>query len=231
MAFFEDSGGRAMWRTVMVATAFLAGACPLLIAGNGLAVRFGFDKADLNKVPKGWQAAQTGKGSGSFWKVVADDSTPSKTGHALAQTAASPKSMFNLCVLEKSDYRDVEVSVPFLALAGKEDQGGGIVWRYQDADNYYVARANPLEDNFRLYKVVNGKRIQLATADDVVIPAKKWHTITIRHAGDKIVCSLNGKKLLEATDNTIAAAGRVGLWTKADAQTQFDALMIRDLKK
>jgi hypothetical protein len=220
-----------MRRTVTLATVFLLGATPLAAGGNGgLAKRVGFAADDLNKVPKAWKAAQTGKGAGSVWKVVADDSAPSKTGHILAQTAASPKSMFNLCVLDKGDYQDVEVSVPFKAIAGKEDQGGGIVWRYQDADNYYVARANPLEDNFRLYKVINGKRIQLATAD-VEIDPKKWHLITIRHAGDKIECSLNGKKLLEAKDNTIAAAGRVGLWTKADAQTHFDALMVRNLKK
>jgi hypothetical protein len=200
------------------------------VEDRGLAKRVGFAAEDVNKVPQGWKAAQTGKGAGSVWKVVADVSAPSKTGHILAQTAASPKSMFNLCVREQGAYQDFEVTVPFKAIAGKEDQGGGIVWRYQDENNYYVARANPLEDNFRLYKVVNGKRIQLATAD-VEVPSMKWNLLRIRHVGDKIECSLNSKKLLEAKDNTIAAAGRIGLWTKADAQTQFDALMVRNLKK
>jgi len=220
-----------MRRTVTLATVFLLGGSSLWAGNNGLWVRVQFAAGDLNKVPEGWKAAQTGKGTGSVWKVVADDSAPSKTSHVLAQTAASSKSMFNLCVLETGAYQDVGVTVPFKAIAGKEDQGGGIVWRYQDANNYYVARANPLEDNFRLYKVVKGKRIQLATADDIETPSKKWHTIKILHVGDKIECSLNGKKLLEAKDNTIPGAGRVGLWTKADAQTHFDALMVRDLKK
>jgi hypothetical protein len=221
-----------MCRTVTLATVFLLGAYPLATGGNGgLAKRVSFAAGDLNKVPQSWKAAQTGKGTGSVWKVVADDSAPSKTGHVLAQTAASTsKSMFNLCVLDKGGYKDVEVTVPFKAMAGKEDQGGGLVWRYQDENNYYVARANPLEDNFRLYKVVNGKRIQLATAD-VEVPSKQWHTLRIQHVGDQINCSLNGKKLLEAKDNTIAAAGRIGLWTKADAQTYFDALMVRNVKK
>jgi hypothetical protein len=221
-----------MRRTVALATVFLLGASSLWAGGNGgLMRRMGFAAGDLGKVPKDWQAAQTGKGKGSVWKVVADDSVPSKSGHALAQTAASPKSIFNLCVREKGDYRDVEMTVPFKAMAGKEDQGGGLVWRYQDADNYYVVRANPLEDNFRLYKVIQGKRIQLAAAENLDIPAKKWHTIRVHHVGDKIECSLNGKKLLEAKDDAIAAAGRVGLWTKADGQTHFDALMLREVKK
>jgi hypothetical protein len=217
-----------MCRTVALATVFLLGAVPLWAGGPFKTL--GFEKADLGKVPKGWAAAQTGKGVGSAWKLVADDSAPTSRGVALAQTAASPKSMFNLCVVEQPQFKDLEVKVDFKAMQGKEDQGGGIAWRYQDADNYYVVRANPLEDNFRLYKVIQGKRIQLAAAENLDIPAKKWHTIQVKHVGDKIECSLNGKKLLEAKDGAIAAAGRVGLWTKADAQTHFDMLMARELK-
>jgi hypothetical protein len=220
-----------MRRAVTLATVFLLGTSPLLGGEKGLPGIYKYQALDVGKTPRGWQTAQTGKGKGSEWKVVADDSAPSKLGHVLAQTAASPKTMFNLCVQEKSNFQDLEATVAFKALAGKEDQGGGIAWRYQDADNYYVVRANPLEDNFRLYKVVGGKRIQLATADDIETPSKKWHTIKVRHVGDKIECYLNGKKLLEAKDNTIPAAGRVGLWTKADAQTHFDALQVTDLKR
>jgi hypothetical protein len=217
-----------MFQTVTLATVFLLAASAQPQVQKVL--RMSFAVGDVGKVPANWQTAQTGKGKGSEWKVVADVSAPSKTGHVLAQTEAGAKTMFNLCVRTKGDFQDVEIVVPFKAMAGKDDQGGGPVWRYQDENNYYVARANPLEDNFRLYKVVGGKRIQLATADDVEIPAKKWHTISVRHVGDKIECYLNGKKLLEAKDNTISAAGRVGLWTKADAQTHFDALEVSDLK-
>src|SRR5262245_11548177 len=114
-----------------------------------------FGKEDLGKVPAGWKAAQTGKGDGSVWKVVEDMTAPSKSGLALAQTAEGPGPMFNLCVAEDSSLKDVEITVAFKANAGKNDQGGGVVWRYQDANNYYVARVNPLEDNFRVYKVVD----------------------------------------------------------------------------
>jgi hypothetical protein len=188
---------------------------------------FTFAKQDLGKLPSGWKADQTGKGAGSVWKVVADATAPAKTGHALAQTAAGPNKIFNLCVAEEPRFKNGAISVAFKALAGKVDQGGGIVWRYQDAGNYYICRMNPLEDNFRLYKVVAGKRIQLATTkDDVRVPAGEWHTIKISMIGDQIECFLDGKKHLEKRDDTFKEAGKVGLWTKADAQTRFDNLTI-----
>ena len=187
---------------------------------------FHFGKGDLGKVPTGWKATQTGAGAGSVWKVVADETAPSKTGHALAQTAEGPGPLFNLCVAEETRYLDVGVSVAFKAVRGQKDQGGGIVWRYQDANNYYVARMNPLEDNYRLYKVIASKRIQLATKEDLKVPVNTWHTLTIKMTGDQIECFLDGKKELEGKDDTIQKAGKVGLWTKADAQTSFDDLKI-----
>lgn len=183
-------------------------------------------KGDLGKTPKGWTAASTGKGEGSVWKVVADDTSPSKTGYVIAQTAEGPNPFFNLCVADDTNYKDVEITVSFKAMKGKLDQGGGLVWRYQDSNNYYIARMNPLEDNFRVYKVVNGKRIQLATKEDLTVKAGEWHTISIKMTGDQIECSLDGKKYLEAKDDTFARPGKVGLWSKADAQTYFDLLKI-----
>lgn len=114
---------------------------------------------------------------------------------------------------------------------GKMDEGDGIVWRCVDADNYYIARFNPLEDNYRLYKVVGGKRLQLATKEGLKAQAGVWHTLSIRMNGDQIQCHLNGKKQLEARDETFAKAGRVGLWTKADAQTSFDDSQAKELSK
>jgi hypothetical protein len=194
-------------------------------------VEFRFAKDDVGQVPAGWKAAQTGEGKGSDWKVVADDTAPSKTGLALAQTAEGPGPLFNLCVVEKTGYQDLELRVAFKAVRGKKDQGGGLVWRYQDADNYYVARFNPLEDNFRVYKVVKGKRIQLETKEELTAAKGQWHTLAVKHVGDRIECSLNGKKYLEAKDDTFPKAGKVGLWTKADAQTYFDDLRVTDLAK
>jgi hypothetical protein len=185
-----------------------------------------FSEKELGKVPKGWMVAKTGQREGSEWKVVADETSPSKTGYVLAQTAKSPGSVFNLCVVNESKYRDVEIEVAFKSVEGKVDQGGGPVWRYQDADNYYIARFNPLEDNYRFYKVVGGKRTQLATAEGIKVPAGQWHTLEIEHVGDRIECELDGKVILKATDDTIKKAGKVGLWTKADAQTYFDKFTV-----
>jgi Domain of Unknown Function (DUF1080) len=187
---------------------------------------FTFSKDDLGKLPKGWKAAQTGKGEGSVWKVVADDTAPSKKGYVLAQTAESPNAFFNLCVAEDTKYQDVDITVAFKAVKGKLDQGGGVVWRYQDGDNYYIARMNPLEDNFRVYKVVAGKRIQLQTKEDLTVKAGEWHTIQVKMAGDHIECSLDGKKYLDVKDDTFKEAGKVGLWSKADAQSHFDGFTV-----
>jgi hypothetical protein len=188
---------------------------------------FRFTQGDLNRVPAGWKAERTGKGEGSVWKVVKDDTAPSKGGYVLAQTAAGPSSLFNVCVAEDAQYQDVEVTVAFKANEGKKDQGGGIVWRYQDANNYYIARMNPLEDNFRVYKVVGGKRSAEFQDADTKIPAGEWHTIKIKMVGDHIECFLDGKKYLDVRDSSITKSGKVGLWTKADAQTSFDQFRVR----
>jgi hypothetical protein len=190
-------------------------------AGDDKAVAATFGKADAGKLPAGWAAAQTGKGK-SEWKVVADDTAPGKTGYALAQTTADRGATFNLCVADRPVLKDVEISVAFKAVEGESDRGGGIVWRYQDANNYYVARMNPLEDNFRVYKVVGGKRAKEFQSADVKVPSGEWHMLKVTMTGDKIECFLDGKKYLEAKDDTFTKAGKVGLWTKADAQTRFD---------
>jgi hypothetical protein len=207
-------------RWFKVAVVALLGAA--LVAAEDKTRTIQFKKDDVGKVPSGWKADKTGKGDGSVWKVVADDTAPSKTGYALAQTAESPGSMFNLCVAEDTKYKDVEVSVAFKANKGEKDQGGGIIWRYQDANNYYVARMNPLEDNFRVYKVVAGKRAKEFQSADVKVKAGEWHTLKVTMKGDHIECSLDGKKYLDVKDDTFKEAGKVGLWTKADAQTSFD---------
>ena len=198
----------------------------LLLAADDQVRSFQLSKDDVGKVPSGWKADKTGKGEGSVWKVVADNTAPSKKGHVLAQTAEGPGPLFNLCVIENTSYQNVEATVAFKAVKGAKDQGGGIVWRYQDANNYYIARMNPLEDNYRLYKVVAGKRIQLATKEDLPVKAGEWHTLTIKMTGEQIECILDGKKHLEAKDDAFQKAGKIGLWTKADAQTYFDDLKI-----
>lgn len=182
------------------------------------------ETATAGKLPPGWIAAKTGEGPGSVWQVVEDSTAPG--GKALAQTSAEgPKALFNLCVAEKANLLDVDLRVDFKAVAGKTDQGGGMVWRYKDAKNYYVSRMNPLEDNFRLYKVVEGKRTQLASVD-VKTPAGKWHTLRVVQQGDNIRCVLDDKLELKAEDDTFKEPGKIGFWTKANAQTRFAGLKV-----
>ena len=203
------------------ATLMLAG-----IAGDAKTT-WDFEDAVVGKLPDGWTAGKTGKGDGSVWKI-AEDKTAPKGPKVLFQSAAGPSSLFNLCSADKSKFADLDLSVSFKAIAGKKDQGGGPLWRCKDENNYYVVRMNPLEDNFRLYKVVDGVRKQLATTPDDVLAAEgKWHTIRVVHKGDHIQCYFNGKKLIDVKDDTFKEAGKVGLWTKADAQTYFDNLVIR----
>ena len=212
-----------------LALAFLAGAAAA--AADDKVRGFRFTKEDLGKVPAGWKAAQTHKGAGSVWKVVADRTAPSGSGYALAQTAEGDDQVFNLCVAVDTRSRDVEVSVAFKAVRGEKDQGGGIVWRYQDANNYYVARMNSLEDNFRVYKVAAGKRAKEFQSVDVKVPVNEWHVLKVTMKDDHIQCYLDGKKYLDVKDDTFKEAGKVGLWTKADAQSHFDGFQIRDLGK
>src|SRR6516162_1175188 len=207
------------WTSVLVLVA-LAG---FAARGDEGKVRaFKFSKDDVGKVPTGWKVEKTGKGEGSDWKVVEDNTAPSKSGVVLAQLAKSPGGVFNLCVAEDTNYKDVELSVSFKAVAGDSDQGGGFVWRYQDNNNYYISRLNPLEDNYRVYKVVAGKRTQLGGKAGVKVKAGEWHNLKVEVKGNKMEGYLDGEKLWEITDDTYQDAGKVGLWSKADAQTHFD---------
>ena len=157
--------------------------------------------------------------------MVEDATTPGNK--ALAQVSdKGPGRIFNLCVAENTNFADVDLTVAFKAVAGKMDQGGGPVWRYKDADNYYIARMNPLEDNYRVYKVVNGRRMQLGDAE-ATAPAGVWHTLRVVQQGDRIQCYLNGKLHLDVKDDTFKS-GKIGLWTKADSQTRFAGLEVKE---
>jgi hypothetical protein len=189
---------------------------------------FSFAGTKVGEMPSGWKVAQTGKGQGSVWKVAEDKTAPGSP-LVLAQTAKGPAgTFFNLCVAENTKYKDLDLTVAFKAVAGDIDQGGGPVWRYQDANNYYVCRMNPLEDNFRVYKVIAGKRIQLGSSK-AKVEAGTWHTIRVLHKGNQIKCYLDGKLLLEETDDAIPQAGQIGLWSKSDAQTYFANLRAKEL--
>jgi DNA-binding beta-propeller fold protein YncE len=198
-----------------------------LTAGIGMA-QDDFDASGVGKVPTGWIAAKTGNGEGSVWALQEDVSAHAGKVVLTQTSSAGPSSLFNLCVNGQPKLLDVDITLSLKALSGKIDQGGGPVWRYQDANNYYIARANPLENNFRLYKVIDGKRTQLATAD-VEAASGKWHTIHIVHRGNRILCSFNGSQCLDCSDEAIMTAGSIGCWTKADAVTSFTAPKVSDM--
>ena len=161
------------------------------------------------------------------WSVEDEDAAPSRCC-VLSQTASSPSSVFNLLLIEGTTLGDVDVSLHVRAREGRTDQGGGVVWRARDASNYYIARYNPLESNYRVYVVKDGERRQLASAD-VRLDSEAWHVLRVRMAADHIECFLDGRKHLDARDHTLAEPGSVGLWSKADAQTQFDDLTLHAL--
>ena len=155
------------------------------------------------------------------WEVVKDGDN-----QGLAQRAESDDDTFNVALAEGTNYKDLDLSVRLRAVAGALDRGGGLVWRARDAKNYYIARYNPLEDNFRVYKVEAGKRTQFQSA---MIPGDlKWHTLRVTMNGSRIACYLDGTKYLEADDPTFPGAGRIGLWSKADAQSYFDDLTVSE---
>ena len=125
---------------------------------------------------------------------------------------------------DNTKYKDLELTVRIKAVAGKEDQGGGLVWRAKDAENYYIARYNPIEEDYRLYRVIRGHRTELKRAD--IKPSGGWHTLTVTMKGTRIECYYDGKKYLEADDWTFKEAGKIGLWSKTDAQSWFDDLTV-----
>ncbi|GMV83288.1 MAG: hypothetical protein AMXMBFR7_44720 [Planctomycetota bacterium] len=186
-----------------------------------------FDDDTVGRLPEGWKAEGTNqRGPVATWMVKADESVASKPNVlALTDTREGSGGTFNLCWSDRVKFQDGVIEVKVKAGTGRVDQGGGPVWRVQDKDNYYVARWNPLEDNFRLYYVKDGRRVQLDSADVDADPAG-WHTIRIEQKEDEIKCSLDGKELLKSQDKTFQEAGGVGLWTKADAATSFDDLTI-----
>ena len=184
--------------------------------------RWTFDKDKAGFVPQGWKVAETsGEGKLATWQVITDQSAPSPPQVVAITTNKNYGRTFNLLMVQPASYRDLEVKVMVKAIAGEEDQGGGPIWRAKDADNYYICRWNPLENNFRVYFVKDSRRRQLGTADVRTDP-KVWHEIRIVHKGTQITACFDGKKMIELEDSTFGEPGMVGLWVKADGRTAFN---------
>lgn len=189
------------------------------------AVMLDFDTTPVGQLPAGFSVAATGGGGPAIWAVLEDSTAPSG-GQVLAQTSSDKTSArFPLCIYDALTAKDVALSVRFKPVSGTVDQAAGLVARFRDKDNYYIVRANALEDNVRLYKVERGKRSQFAGAD-VKVPSQQWQTLMLEVQGTHFRVFLNGGRLFEADDTTFQDAGKVGLWTKADSVTYFDDLSI-----
>lgn len=175
-----------------------------------------FDSTKIGALPAAWIGGVTGRGS-PIWKVEADPSAPSKP-NVLRQSGDGD---YLWCVKKDVSLAEGFVEVKFKPLSGNEDQAGGVVWRWTNGDNYYIARANALEDNVTIYHTVNGSRRSFKNASLKVAP-NQWHTLRVDFRGQHFVVTFDGKKVIEADDNTITGVGAVGVWTKADSITAFD---------
>ena len=175
-----------------------------------------FDAVKPGTLPEDWTCGVTGNGS-PIWKVEADTSAPSKP-NVLKQSGSGT---FPWCVKQSVRIADGFVEVKFKPLAGREDQAGGLLWRFKDGDNYYIARANALENNVSLYHVEKGRRITIKYVD-APVAASQWHLMRVDFSGSAIKVRLDDTQYLELNDRHISGAGAVGVWTKADSVTEFD---------
>ena len=175
-----------------------------------------FDSSPIGGAPAGWTATLTGSGNAK-WTVEKDDTAPSKP-NVLRQSGVAT---YPICFKNDTSLKDGFVEVKFKPISGKEDQARGLIWRLKDANNYYVARANALEDNVTIYHTINGKRTEKKHTGTKVAP-NVWHSLRVDFQGNHFVVTYDAKKALEWDDDTFKDAGKVGVWTKADSVTMFD---------
>ena len=191
-----------------------------------------FESTRIGATPDGWTATLTGKGDPK-WTVESDETAPSK----LKVLKQSGRATYPLLLKNDTNIEDGFIEVKFKAIAGSQDRAAGVVWRAKDANNYYVVRANALEDNFVLYKTVNGVRSALDIVGrkggygvEVAVPANTWHSLRVDFKANCFRASFNDNRLFEVEDSTFADAGMVGLWTKADSVTLFDQMTYGETK-
>ena len=188
----------------------------VLVAMDATAETLGFDKDQTGAAPAGWICGVTGRGSPK-WTIEADPTAPSKP-NVLKQ---SGQGTFPWCARQGVVMADGFVEVKFKPLQGREDQAGGVMWRWKDGDNYYIARANALENNLSLYHTTRGSRRTIRYVD-APVPVNTWHTLRVEFAAKRIKVVLDGRQYIDLEDDHITGSGAVGVWTKADSVTVFD---------
>ena len=197
-------------RILVLTVAMITAAATALADGDN------FDQATAGSLPPGWTCGVTGRGS-PVWKVETDSSAPSQP-NVLKQ---SGRGTYPWCVKKDVSIKDGYAEVKFKPLEGREDQAGGVVWRWKDGDNYYIARANALENNVTIFHTVKGTRHEFKSVN-MKVASNQWHTLRVDFDGNSFKVLFDGKVALEATDDTFKDAGAVGVWTKADSVTAFD---------
>jgi hypothetical protein len=213
------------------AALFVAAMFVLTMEGSAMAETVNFDNAITGAAPDGWTLTMTGRGQPK-WTVEAEPTAPSKP-NVLKQ---SGQATFPVALKNGTSIRDGFIEVKFKAITGSEDRAAGLVWRAEDADNYYVVRANALEDNVVLYKTIGGVRSALDIIGrkggygvKVSVPSGQWHTLRCEFAGTRFKVAYDGEPMFEVEDTSIRDAGMIGLWTKADSVTAFDDLTYGEL--
>jgi hypothetical protein len=206
----NDFKGKRSLRLAVSATALT------FLQGVAMAETINFDHESAGSLPSGWEAGVTGEGSPK-WTIEMDDSAPSPP-NVLKQSGIGT---FPWCVKTDTSIENGSVEVKFNPIAGREDAAGGIVWRWKDRGNYYVARANALENNVSLYHTTNGRRHTIKYVN-APVSKNRWHTLKVDFAGTSIRVALDGTIYIEEEDDHIRGAGAVGVWTKADSMTAFD---------
>jgi hypothetical protein len=196
--------------------------------------RIRFDRAAAGTVPIGWSIAMTHAGGPPQWEIRRDESAPNGP-NVLAQVSTDRTAgRFPLAIWDGATCRDGAASVKFKTISGMVDQAAGLVWRYRDPNNYYIVRANALENNVVLYKVQNGERVSLAPRGAVSnaygvkhrVPKQTWTGLGVSFHSKVFTVSLDGEKLFDVEDSTFGGAGKTGLWTKADSVIYFNDFQI-----
>jgi len=195
----------------------------------GEAQTVSFNRTPVKGFPEGWDAYMTHSGGAPRWQVIQDAATSEKP-RVLAQLSDdATRSRFPLAIFREASVQNGTISVSFKAISGKIDQGAGLVWRFVDADNYYLVRANALEDNVVLYKVEKGTRTALAPKGtqpgtygvNHKVASQVWNRMSVSFNGNNFIVKLNGDTLFEVEDKTFTGEGKTGLWTKADSVIYF----------
>jgi hypothetical protein len=191
-----------------------------LLASTGKIVNF--DAYAPGKIPPGWTVAMTNRGGPPRWEILKDKSAPTPP-YVLGQVSRDPARMrLPLAILDGVNLRDGDISVRIKPVAGREDPGGGLVWRYRDENNYYLVRANAMANSVSVFKVQDGRRIPLLAGVRHEIPMNNWTILKVSARGPRFQVYLDHRRLLEGFDNTFTGSGRVGLATEADSVMYFD---------